>query len=154
MATATLSYGSNEALTITIASLANAALRQSTEVDNTTDGFLTGTLGVKVKTGASGTAATGYVNVWAWANSNDIRDGLAGTSDAAIASNTGLRLVGTIAAGANATTYTKTFDLGDVFGGSLPPKWGIVLENLTGAALDSTAGSHAVGFIPANVEVA
>jgi hypothetical protein len=154
MSTATLSYGSNQALTITVASLANNALRQSTEVDNTSNGYLTGTLGVKIKTGASGTAAAGYVNVWAWANSNDIRDGLAGASDAAIASNTGLRFVGRIAVAANATTYTKTFDLSEVFGGSLPPKWGIVLENKTGAALDSTAGSHAVGFIPANVAVA
>jgi hypothetical protein len=154
MSTASMSYGANEAVTITLASLANAALRQSTEIDNTTDGFLTGLLGVKIKTGASGTSATGSVSVYAWANSNDIRDGLAGASDAAIASNTGLRFVGRIAVAANATTYTKTFDLSEVFGGSLPPKWGIVLENKTGAALDSTAGSHAVGFIPANVAVA
>ena len=154
MATATMAYGSNSALTITIASLANAALRQSTEIDNTTNGYLTGLLGVKIKTGASGTSASGSVSVWAWANSNDIRDGLAGASDAAIANNSGLRYVGRIAAGANATTYTKTFDLSETFGGSLPPKWGIVIENGTGAALDSTAGNHAVGFIPVNVEVA
>ena len=82
MSTATLSYGSNQALTITVASLANNALRQSTEVDNTSNGYLTGTLGVKVKTGASGTSATGYVNVWAWANSNDIRDVLAAVTKA------------------------------------------------------------------------
>ena len=154
MSTATLSYGDNQALTITVASLANAAMRQSTEIDNTTNGFLNGTLGVKIKTGASGTAAAGYVNVWAWANSNGIRDGLAGASDNAITSNAGLLFVGRMAAGVDATTYGKTFELGEVFGGSLPPKWGIVLENQTGAALDSTGSNHAVGFIPVNVAVA
>lgn len=154
MATATQTFGSNQAITITLASLANSALRQSAEYDNSSNGYLTGTLGVKIKTGASGTSATGSVNVWAYANSNDIRDGLAGASDAAISSNAGLRLVGRVAVAANATTYTQTFDLGEVFGGSLPSKFGIVIENLTGAALDSTAGSHAVGFIPVTIGVA
>lgn len=151
MATATMSYGSPVTATITLASLANAALRQATEL--TTDA-LGGVLGVKVKTGASGTSATGYINVWAFGNANGVRDGLAGASDAAIASNAGLRYVGRIAVAANATTYTATFDMSEVFGGALPENWGPVIENVAGATLDSTAGSHAVYFVPAYVAVA
>lgn len=151
MSTASPTYGTPVSLTITLASLADNALRQSNEL--TTD-CLTGILGVKIKTGASGPTTGSYVNIWAWGNSNGIRDGAAGASDAAITSNAGLRFVGRISTTATATTYTRTYDIGEVFGGSLPANWGVVIENQSDGAFDSTGSNHAITFVPMNVEVA
>jgi len=33
------------------------------------------------------------------------------------------------------------------FGGSLPPKWDVIVENKTGAALDSTEANHVKKYI-------
>ena len=66
-------------------------------------------------------------------------------SDAAItlASPSNLRLVGVINVVANSTTYIGgPLSIASAFGGTLPARWGIVLENRSGAALDSTAGNH------------
>lgn len=134
-----------QAITCTLASLANAALRMSTVVDNTTDLFLDALVEIKIKTGASGVSSTGYVAVYAYGTSDGGTDYTGGASGAD-GSYTGLKdnliLLGTIAATANATTYIRHFSLASAFGGILPAKWGIVVENLTGAALDGAEGSH------------
>ncbi len=59
-------YGtSNQALTITLASLANNGQRESTVIDNSSNKYLDALVSVKVKTGA-GTPGTGpVVNVYA-----------------------------------------------------------------------------------------
>lgn len=140
---------SAQALTITIASLANASLRQSTYVDNATNLFLNALLTVSIRTNASGTSSTGYVNVYAYgtADGGTLYNGGASGSDAAYsAEKTNLKYLGTISAVANGTTYNGTFDVAGAFGGALPERWGIVLENLTGAALDSTGGNHSVKY--------
>ena len=57
MATGKLLYGTNnQAITITLASLANVAYRESTAVDNGTDLFVDVLIGGKITTGTSPTA--------------------------------------------------------------------------------------------------
>lgn len=139
-----MEYGAQgQAITITLAGLANNSLRQSTAIDNSTDLFHDDLVEIAIKTGSAGVAATGYVDVYAYGTSNNGANysGGATGSDGAY---TGPKIhrIGRIAAGANATTYTDVFSVAQAFGGVLPQKWGIIVENQTGAALDGTEGSH------------
>lgn len=142
---------SNQALTLTIASLANNSARQSTAVDNSSNVALDALVQLKIKSAASSTSSTGVVNVYAFgtADGGSTYTEGAGASDAAITltSPTNLRLIGTINVVANSTTYYGgPLSVAAAFGGVLPEKWGIVIENKTGAALDSTAGNHAAFY--------
>lgn len=148
-ATIKQAYGSNnQAITITLASLGSASQRQSTAIDNTTNLFMDAKVSVKIKTGASGVSATGFVNVFAFgsADGGTTYNGGCGASDAAFSGNKdALIFLGSIPAIANATTYVGLFNLSRAFGfGGIPASWGIVIDNQSGAALDSTAGNHAV----------
>lgn len=140
-------YGaSNQAITCTITSLANNGQRGSTAVDNTSNTFLDALVHVKVKTGASVTSATGYVNVYAYGTADGgttYSDGVSGTDGAAtLTSPPNLRLIGVINCVANSTTYNGgPFSVAQAFGGVLPDHWGIVVENKTGNALDASVGS-------------
>lgn len=141
-------YGtSNQAITCTLASLANNAARASTYVDNATNLFMDALVSINIKTGASGTVSTGYVNVYAYGTSDggtNYTENATG-SDAAITlvSPTNLKLIGIINCVANATTYKSgPFSVAQAFGGQLPERWGIVIENKTGGAFDSTEGNH------------
>ena len=147
MATINELLNNNNSLTITLASLANTSARQSTAIDNTTNQDLDAGVMVKIKTAAASTSATGYVNVYAFGSADGgttYTEG-AGATDAAITltSPPNVRLIGRINAVANATTYIAgPFSAAAAFG-YLPGKWGIIVENQTGATLDSTAGNFA-----------
>jgi hypothetical protein len=141
-------YGSNnQALTCTLASLANNGQRQSTAVDNTSNLFLDALVSVNIKTGSSGTSSTGYVNLYACGTvdggTNYTEN--AGATDAAITLTAppNARLIGVINAVGNATTYKGgPFSVAAAFGGVLPDHWLIVVENKTGGTLDATEGNH------------
>lgn len=134
-------------LTITLASLANGSARQSNVVDNSSDGFLDVLISFNMKTAASSTSATGYVNIYAFGTTDGGANYTenAGASDAAITlvSPTNLKFIGQANLVANSTTYKMgPFSLAAAFGGQVPQKWGVVVQNNTGAALDATEGSH------------
>ena len=145
-------YGtSNQTITITLASLTNNSARQCTVVDNSTNLFLDALVQLTVKTGASGVGSTGSLNVYAFGTTDGgttYSDG-AGATDAAITltSPPNMRIIGVINAVANATSYKAgPFSVAAAFGGVLPQKWGIVVENKTGATLDATAGNFVVDY--------
>ncbi len=127
--------------------LANNGARESTAVDNTSDLFQEVLVQIQIKSGASGTAATGVINVYAYGtvdNGTTYPDNVTGT-DAAITlvSPTELVLIGQLNVVANATTYkSEPFSVSAAFGGIMPAKWGIVIENKTGGALDTTESNH------------
>lgn len=133
-------------ITCTFTGLASAGQRQSAAIDNTGNLFLDALVQIKVKAAASGTSATGYVNVYAYGTADagsDYSDGASG-SDASITLTNppNMRLIGVINVVANSATYVSPpFSVAAAFGGVLPDHWGIVVENLTGAALDGTVGS-------------
>ncbi len=135
--------GSATAMTITLASLADDAARQSDEVDNTTNLFFSAKIAVKVKTGTP-SGSTG-IHVYLFGNANDLRDDGCGASDAA-ATVVNAKRLGTIAATAATTTYIATFDTASLWPGGLPAKWGIIVLNETGGALDGTGGNHSVYY--------
>jgi hypothetical protein len=141
-------YGtSNQAFTITLASLANNGQRQSTVIDNTSNLFLDALVQIQIKSAAASTSATGYVNIYAFATADGgtTYGDNAGGSDAAITltSPPNMRLIGVLNVVANSTTYkSNPMSVAAAFGGILPDHWGIVIENKTGAAFDATEGSH------------
>lgn len=152
-------YGAqNQALTITLASLASGSARESTVVDNTSNKFLDALVQLKIKAGGSGTAATGYVNVYAYGTvdgGTTYGEGATG-ADAGITlvSPTNLRLIGRLNVVANAVTYKgNPMSVAAAFGGVLPDKWGIVVENQSGGTLDTTGSNHAAVYQGVNAQV-
>jgi hypothetical protein len=142
-----LQYGtSNQAFTISLTSLANNGQRGSASIDNTSNLFLDALVQLKIKSGASGTSSTGYVNVYAYGTADggtDYSDGVTGTNAGqTLTSPPNLRLIGVFNMVANSTTYTSPpFSVAQAFGGVLPDHWGIVVENKSGGTFDGTTAS-------------
>ncbi len=139
-------YGSNnQAITCTITSLANNGQRSSAAVDNTSNLYLDALVQVIIKSNASGTSATGYVNVYAYGTADggtSYPDGTGSDAGVTLTSPPNLRLIGVINVVANATTYkSEPMSVAAAFGGILPDHWGIVIENKTAATLDASVGS-------------
>ena len=148
------------ALTITLASLANdstnkLAGQQSDIIDNTTNVDLDHLLTGNIRAGTTPTAGN-TIEVWAYAATKVVSgtstypDTLTGAGTAAKTltssnvKNAALRLVATITV--DATTGRDypiaPVSIAQLFGGSLPPKWGVFVINASAVALDSTAGNH------------
>lgn len=142
MATVTLNVTNTQSVTITLASLANGSAATSSAIDNSTNKFLAANVRVKVKTNAAGTAATGSCSVFL------VRSTDGGTD---YDDSTGMFL-GALPTVANATTYTRTFSTEQL--GSLGSHWKVAVVNNSGAALDSTGGSHEVEFAGIKYDVA
>lgn len=140
-------YGSNnQAITCTITALANNGQRQSTAVDNGSNLFLDALVHVKVKTGSSSTSSTGYVNIYAYGTvdgGTTYSDGASGSDGSiTLTSPPNMRLIGVMNCVADSATYQSgPLSIAQAFGGVLPEKWGIVVENKTGATLDASVGS-------------
>jgi hypothetical protein len=137
---------SNQTITCTITSLANNGQRGSTVVDNSSNLFTDALVTVRVKTNSSGTSATGTVNVYAYATSDggsNYTDGVSGSDGAStLTAPPNARLIGVINCVANSATYVGgPFSVAAAFGNVLPEKWGIIVENKTGATLDASVGN-------------
>lgn len=145
MADIKTTFGTPAAMTITIASLADAGGRAATAITNTSTKALAADVRVKVKTGASGVSATGYVAVYLVRSEDgsSYDDGFGGSDGAFTPVNA--TLLGILTANANATTYQRVFDLAEL-GLTLPEKWSIAILNKTGAALDATGGNHEIKY--------
>ena len=137
---------SNQAITCTITSLGNTAARQSTAIDNSANLWLDALVFVTVKTSSSALATVPYVNVYAYGTADggsNYTEGATGTDGSiTLVSPTNLKLIGTISCPSTSTTYKAgPFSVAAAFGGILPEKWGIVIENQTGQSLDASVGS-------------
>lgn len=137
----------SQTATITLASLGSGSQQEMTSVDNTSDKFTDALVRVKVKTASTGVSSTGYIAVYAYGsvtNGSDYGGGATG-SNASISSVDGLIHIGSFPANANGTAFiSQPFSVAAAFNNNLPAKWGIVVRNVTGAALSSTSGDHDV----------
>lgn len=153
MSTLQALYGATkQALTITLNSLASSTVyvgRQSTIVDNSGTLFLDALLTVRVKTSASALANDKAVYVYALGTTDTTTpvytEGAAATDAGLTLTNPpNARLLGSINCPSTATVYTAgPWSLAAAFGGVLPVQWGICVVNVTGQALDATAGGSA-----------
>ena len=145
-------YGSSgNALSITLASLANGSARQSAEVSNASDLFLDVLVTIKLKSATVGVSQAGYATVYAFGTTDGgtTRTEGAGSGDAAITlvNPTNLRMIGMLNMVGTSVTYVAgPFSVAQAFGGVLPEKWGIVIENSSGAAFTATGSDHAVTY--------
>lgn len=140
------------AITCTLAGLGSGASRESAWVDNTSNLFLDALIQVKIKTNASALGSDKAVYIYAAAITDPTSPVYPDTctgSDGTITMNnpTQLPLLGVIWCPTAATSYVMApKSIAYLFGGTLPPKWGLVINNATGQALDATTGNFLVAY--------
>ncbi len=143
-------YGSsNQAITITLANLADNAHRESTAVDNTVNCFLDALVQLKIHVTEGAPAGEKTVLVYAYgtADGGTTYSGGATGSDADYGGSAGqladnLRMIGVLACDADEETFeSDVFSVANAFGGKLPDHWGIVVKNQLGAALSASGHS-------------
>ena len=136
------------AMTITLASLADAAARQSTMISNLDNGQM-----VRVYFSlTTGTTPTVNKTIEFYLLSGDlgtpIRTDGAGASDAAITIETAPVVYAVQIDATSDKAYSGSFLIRNP-----GPEWGIAVKNNTGAALNSTGGNHEISYVVENVEV-
>lgn len=137
-------YAASAGITCTLNSLASAAARQSSVVDNTTNLYLDALVGgfFKTASGTLGTSPVVSIYVYAITDGTNYTDGATG-SDAAYTMLTtpNLILAKQVAINTAAVVaYFSPFSVALLFGGTMPSKYGLIVSNGTGLALDSAAG--------------
>lgn len=158
MATATVNYSSNTAITFDISSLGTSSTfvagRESTEVDNTTNKFMDCLVNVDGITGHASTAPTvgQQIVLYCWGADTSLAttaiDVLDGTDSAETLGHVSvlnsLRFAGAAAvtvATAGLVYYIQPFSVAALFGGVMPKYWGLFLaHNHTGALAASQSG--------------
>ena len=148
MATLKPVYGTPTAFTITLTSLAASAAQQSAVVDNTTTLALDYLIGGGFKTAAGSLGSNPVVNIWVFALTDGTNYGGTGSGNTlgggnaafTMPSNTGnLRLAASVVINTAASIeYCNPVSVAALFNGEMPQKFGIVVQNLTGLALDAT----------------
>ena len=153
MATSTVNYSANTAITMDLSALGSSATfvagRESSQVDNTTNKFVdvlvSGSVSVGTPT-ASNTSILIYVYGAETSLATTAIDVLDGTDSAETLTNTGilnaLRLGAAINVPATTTDvqyFVLPFSVAALFGGVVPKFWGLFVSHNTGAALRSNA---------------
>ena len=143
-------YGtSNQAITITLSSLANDDKRESTAIDNSSTLFLDALVQVKIATNASN-SSTGdksvYIYTYGTADAGTTFSGNASGTDSSFGTDPqqlqNCILIGVVyAPTANKTYESDLMSIANAFGGKLPERWGIIAHNKTGYALNSSGNS-------------
>lgn len=144
-------YGSNQTLTITLASLATSTAgvgRQSTIVDNSTTRYQTIHIQCKVTVGTSPTAGKN-IYVYFLRSNGTLRTDGAGASDAGH-TRVNARLLGPIAVPA-ATSDTAYY--GEFVVRNPGKEWGVTIVHDTGVNLNATGGNHSIAWFGENPEV-
>ncbi|MBN2138416.1 MAG: hypothetical protein JW720_11475 [Sedimentisphaerales bacterium] len=144
-------YAAAASITISLASLADDAKRQSGAIDNSGNLYLDAHVQLKVKTGASvGGDKAVYVYAYGSTDSGALgySGGASGSDSAFSGTLANTRLIGVISTPAAATAYeSDLMSVAAAFGGSLPGKWGVIVENKSGSALDTTEANHVKKFV-------
>lgn len=151
MAVSNITYSSSTGITITLASLANNAARQSAFVDNSSNRFLDAMVRLDLRLQIGTPSNDQLINVWFYGSEDgtNYTDNATG-SNAALTMRNPTNLRGPfIISTPNAGGLVYRAVIGSVasyFGGVLPRRWGIVVENRTGIAFDATEGNHAKSY--------
>ena len=153
MATSTVNYSANTAITMDLSALGSSATfvagRESSQVDNTTNKFVDVLVSGSVSVGTTPTANTSiliYVYGAETSLATTAIDVLDGTDSAETLTNTGilnaLRLGAAInvpAATTDVQYFVLPFSIAALFGGVVPKFWGLFVAHNTVAALRTNA---------------
>lgn len=154
MTTATVNYAgaAGTAITLTLTSLADGNWRQSTAVVNTSNLYLDALVGGSTQVGTTPTAG-GTIDIYAYGQYDASGEYTAGASgsDAAYTADgeeTSLKLIGVVQVDDTSDQDYEwgPFSVAAAFGGVLPQRWGLVVENNTGATLNATGTNNEVAY--------
>jgi len=142
MADVKQAFGTSTSITITLNSLASGSARESTAIDNTSNLFLDALVRVSIAVGT--TAAPKEIRIYV-AGSEDgttYEDPATGT-DAAITLEDPpvTKIARVIPVPTSSKTYEALFTVAQCFGGAMPRKWNIIIDNQSGAALSGSGNS-------------
>lgn len=149
MADAKIAYSASSNVTITLQNLASTlgTARESDAIDNTTNKYFDALIMPIIKLSATGSpAGDKTVNIYAYGS----EDGTVYTDNATGSNNnitlrspTCLKLVGVVACPDSNVTYEGgPFSVAYAFGGVLPKKWGLVVENRVDVAFANDTDSR------------
>lgn len=153
MATSTINYSSNTAITMDLANLATSSTflagRESSQIDNTTNKYVDCLVSGFVSVGTTPTANT-LINIYVWGADTSLAttplDALDGTDSAETLTNTGIlnalrfgASVAVPAATSDVQYIVLPFSVAAAFGGSMPKFWGLYVSHNTGVNLRNTA---------------
>jgi len=147
MAVSKITYSTSTAITISLASLANLSARESTVIDNSSNLYLDAIvyLALDLNTGTPSQDQAFNIYFYGSEDGTNYTDNATG-SDAPITlrSPTNLRGPFIIATPTSGGLVYKAVigSVASYFGGVLPRKWGIVVENRCGVTLSGTEGNH------------
>lgn len=170
MATVTPLYAATVAVTIGLHStpLASSSSfttgRESSVIDNTTNKYVDALLAGQITVGTTPTVNT-QINVYVFAPLDDTPtypDVMDGTDSDETLTSAGvgqgfLKLAAVLSV--DSTTSNRSYAFGPVsvaqlFGGVLPPRWGVFVSHNTGVALNSTSGNHFIKYTGVKYDVA
>lgn len=153
MATLTINYSANTAITMDLANLGSSATfvagRESSQIDNTTNKFVDAIVSGQVSVGTTPTANT-QINVYVWGADTSLAttalDVLDGTDSAETLTNVGIRDALRLGASINVPANTSDvayivlpFSVASLFGGILPKFWGLFVAHNTAVNLRNNA---------------
>ena len=153
MATLTINYSANTAITMDLANLGTSATfvagRESSQIDNTTNKFVDAIVSGQVSVGTTPTANT-QINVYVWGADTSLAttalDVLDGTDSAETLTNVGIRDALRLGASINVPANTSDvayivlpFSVASLFGGILPKFWGLFVAHNTAVNLRNNA---------------
>lgn len=153
MATLTINYSANTAITMDLANLGTSATfvagRESSQIDNTTNKFVDAIVSGQVSVGTTPTANT-QINIYVWGADTSLAttalDVLDGTDSAETLTNVGIRDALRLGASINVPAATSDvayvvlpFSVASLFGGILPKFWGLFVAHNTAVNLRNNA---------------
>lgn len=153
MATATVNYSSNTAITMDLANLATSSTflagRESSQIDNTSNKFVDALVSGTVSVGTTPTANT-VIGIYVYGAETSLAttplDVLDGTDSAETLTNAGilaaLKLGASVAVPANTSDVqyiVLPFSVASLFGGVMPKFWGLFVSHNTAVNLRNTA---------------
>ncbi len=153
---------SSVALTLAIASLASdtnlLAGRAGTAVDNTTNLDLDHLVSGLITTGTTPTVST-TIEIWVYSyrsiasGTPTYPDGITGTDANKTMTSANVKASALVRAATIVVDATSNrgyefapFSISALFGGSMPPFWGLFVVHNTAAALHATAGNHVIHY--------
>lgn len=149
-----LGYLTATTFTITLASLATGSSRESLIINAVSGGTAYDDAMIQFSVGASTATTAGAQAVYVWfhgsADGTNFISPCTGT-DAAVTIGTGHNLKGpfVISVLAGATVYQVNIpSVSQFFGGIMPRKWGLVVENQTNGALNGTESNFTKFLTP------
>lgn len=150
-----INYGTGILPTITLTSLPTTSARCSTVIVNdTATGKNTDYMGIVTLKTITGTHAGDMASyVYLFGGTGTAYDNPGTNADAAITVATNWNLKGPIVVnfGTSATglaSMTRVFMVSPIFGGEIPPQFGVIIQNQTGLAFSATAEDLSISFIP------